>query len=90
VAARCRARVAAARSVEDIGLSPFGGRPRRRRVEIGFFAAIVISYFAAIYNFFYIASIKNDNSMSALTQNSDGHGQDRDSTASNQTRAARI
>jgi hypothetical protein len=46
--------------------------------------------FAAIYNFFYIASIKNDNSMSALTQNSDGHGQDRDSTASNQTRAARI
>jgi hypothetical protein len=47
VAARCRARVAAARSVEDIGLSPFNGRPRRPRVEMGFLAAIII-FFAAI------------------------------------------
>jgi len=46
---------------------------------MGFLAAIVISYFAASHNFFYIASIKNDNSMSAITQNSDGRGQDRDS-----------
>jgi hypothetical protein len=57
---------------------------------MGFLAAIVISFFAASHNFFYIASIKNDNSMSAITQNSDGHGQDRDSAPSNQTRAAEI
>jgi hypothetical protein len=88
VAARCLARVAAARSVEDIGLSPFGGRPRRRRVGIGFLAAIVISYFRCHRHFFYIASIKNDNSMSAITQNPDGHRQVRHSWMSQQTGAA--
>jgi hypothetical protein len=69
IRARCRARVAAARSVEDIGLSPFDGRPRRRCVEIGFLAAIVIS-FAAIYNL-----------MSATTENSDDRCQDHQTRA---------
>jgi hypothetical protein len=39
-----------------MGLSPFGGRPRRGRIDIDFLAAIEIPYFAAIYIFpFYIA-----------------------------------
>jgi hypothetical protein len=57
---------------------------------MGFLAAIVISYFRCHRHFFYMASIKNDNSMSAITQNSDGHRQDRDSWTPQQTGAAAI
>jgi hypothetical protein len=44
-----------------------------------FLAAIEIPpNFAAISKYFYMASIKNDNSMSAMTQNPDARGQDRE------------